>query len=59
MTHELREDYLGKQMELIRTGEEQPLHIRLANGAIIQFRCKTLPRGGHLLILRQRQRTGE
>ena len=49
MTHEWAEDYLGKQMELIRSGEDRPLQMRLANGGMIQFRCKTLPRGGHLL----------
>jgi diguanylate cyclase (GGDEF)-like protein len=49
MTHERAEDYLGKQMELIRSGEDRPLQMRLANGGMIQFRCKTLPRGGHLL----------
>jgi diguanylate cyclase (GGDEF)-like protein len=43
------EDYVAKQMDLIRTGEERPLHIRLANGAVIQFRCKALPDGGRLL----------
>lgn len=49
MTHELAEDYLGKQIELIRSGEDRPLQMRLANGGMIQFRSKTLPRGGHLL----------
>jgi diguanylate cyclase (GGDEF)-like protein len=49
MTHERAEDYLGKQMELIRSGEDRPLQMRLTNGGMIQFRCKTLPRGGHLL----------
>jgi len=36
-------------MDLIRTGEEGPLQIRFANGAVIQFRCKPLPDGGRLL----------
>jgi diguanylate cyclase (GGDEF)-like protein len=49
MTHERAEDYLGRQMELIRSGEDRPLQMRLANGGMVQFRCKTLPRGGHLL----------
>lgn len=49
MTHERAEEYLGKQMDLIRSGEDRPLQMRLANGGMIQFRCKTLPRGGHLL----------
>jgi diguanylate cyclase (GGDEF)-like protein len=49
MTHERAEEYLVKQMDLIRSGEDRPLQMRLANGGMIQFRCKTLPRGGHLL----------
>jgi diguanylate cyclase (GGDEF)-like protein len=49
MTHERADEYLGKQMDLIRSGEDRPLQMRLANGGMIQFRCKTLPRGGHLL----------
>lgn len=42
-------DYVAKQLDLIRTGEERPLHIRLTNGLVIQFRCKALANGGHLL----------
>ncbi len=42
-------EYVAKQMGLIRTGEEGPLQIRFANGAVIQFRCKALPDGGRLL----------
>jgi diguanylate cyclase (GGDEF)-like protein len=42
-------EYLAKQMNLIRTGEERPLHIRLTNGEVIQFRCKALADGGRLL----------
>jgi diguanylate cyclase (GGDEF)-like protein len=49
MTHERAEEYLGKQMDIIRSGEDRPLQMRLANGGMIQFRSKTLPRGGHLL----------
>jgi diguanylate cyclase (GGDEF)-like protein len=49
MTHERAEEYLGKQMDIIRSGEDRPLQMRLANGGMIQFRCKSLPRGGHLL----------
>jgi len=32
-------DYVAKQLDLIRTGEERPLTIRLSNGEAIQFRC--------------------
>jgi len=42
-------DYVAKQLDLIRTGEERPLHIRLTNGLVIQFRCKALAGGGHVL----------
>jgi diguanylate cyclase (GGDEF)-like protein len=42
-------EYVTRQLELIRSGNERPLSIRLANGGVIQFRCKTLPDGGRLL----------
>jgi diguanylate cyclase (GGDEF)-like protein len=42
-------DYVAKQLDLIRTGEERPLTIRLSSGEAIQFRCKALPNGGRLL----------
>lgn len=42
-------DYVAKQLELIRSGDERPLSIRLANGQVVQFRCKVLPDGGRLL----------
>jgi diguanylate cyclase (GGDEF)-like protein len=43
------DDYVAKQLDLIQTGEERPLHIRFGNGAVIQFRCKALPNGSRLL----------
>jgi diguanylate cyclase (GGDEF)-like protein len=49
VSHDRLGDYVAKQMDLIRTGEEGPLQIRFANGAVIQFRCKALPDGGRLL----------
>jgi diguanylate cyclase (GGDEF)-like protein len=42
-------DYVAKQLTLIRTGDQRPLSIRLANGEVVQFRCKALPDGGRLL----------
>jgi diguanylate cyclase (GGDEF)-like protein len=42
-------DCVEKQLELIRTGEPRPFDIRLANGKVVQFRCKTLANGGRLL----------
>jgi len=49
ITHVRLEYYLAKQMELIRSGEDRPVQMRFGDGAMIQFRCKTLPNGGHLL----------
>ena len=43
------DQYIAKQMTLIRTGEESPLNIRLVNGEVFQFRCKALPGGNRLL----------
>ena len=40
---------VSRQLALIRAGDERPLGIRLANGEVIQFRCKALPDGGRLL----------
>lgn len=42
-------EYIAKQLELIRAGDDRPLSIRLANGEVVQFRCKLLPNGGRLL----------
>jgi diguanylate cyclase (GGDEF)-like protein len=42
-------EYVTKQLELIRSGDERPLSIRLANGEVVQFRCKALPDGGRIL----------
>ena len=49
VAHDRLGDYVARQMDLIRTGEERPLNIELANGEVIQFRCKALPNGGRLL----------
>jgi len=49
VSHDRLGDYVAKQMDLIRTGEEGPLQIRVADGAVLQFRCKALPDGGRLL----------
>lgn len=42
-------EYVAKQLELIRAGDDRPLSIRLANGEVVEFRCKALPGGGRLL----------
>lgn len=42
-------EYVAKQLNLIRAGEEGPLQIRLVDGAVIQFRCKALADGARLL----------
>jgi diguanylate cyclase (GGDEF)-like protein len=49
VSHDRLGDYVAKQMDLIRTGEDRPLNIRLRNGQILQFRCKALSNGGRLL----------
>lgn len=49
ISHDRLGEYVAQQMDLIRTGEERPLQIRFANGAVVQFRCKALPDGGRLL----------
>ena len=41
--------YVAEQMQLIRTGDERPLDIKLADGDVIRFRCKALPDGGRML----------
>jgi diguanylate cyclase (GGDEF)-like protein len=47
--HERLGDYVEKQLDLIRTGEERSLTMRLANGEVLQFKCKALRDGGRLL----------
>jgi len=42
-------EYIAKQLELIRAGDDRPLSIKLTNGEVVQFRCKALPNGGRLL----------
>jgi diguanylate cyclase (GGDEF)-like protein len=42
-------DYVARQLDLIRTGDERPLNIRLRLGEVLQFRCKALPNGGRIL----------
>jgi len=49
VSHDRLGDYVAKQMDLIRSGEDRPLNIALCNGEVIQFRCKPLPDGGRLL----------
>jgi diguanylate cyclase (GGDEF)-like protein len=42
-------EYIARQLELIRAGDDRPLGMRLVNGEVVQFRCKSLPNGGRLL----------
>jgi len=49
VSHDRLGDYVAKQMDLIRTGDDRPLNIALCDGEVIQFRCKPLPDGGRLL----------
>jgi diguanylate cyclase (GGDEF)-like protein len=41
--------YVAEQMALIRTGDAQPLDLRLADGEVLRFRCTALPDGKRLL----------
>jgi diguanylate cyclase (GGDEF)-like protein len=41
--------YVAEQMALIRSGDERPFDLRLANGEVLRFRCTALPDGGCLL----------
>jgi diguanylate cyclase (GGDEF)-like protein len=49
VAHERLGAYVEEQMALIRTGEDRALDIRLADGEVMQFRCKALPGGRRLL----------
>jgi len=41
--------YVAHRMALVRRGDERPLDLRLSNGEVIRFKCKTLPAGGRML----------
>src|SRR5262249_43091796 len=41
--------YVEKRIALVRAGDETPIDLQLANGAIVRFRCKALPAGGRFL----------
>lgn len=41
--------YVAQRMASVRRGDEAPLDLRLANGEVLRFKCKTLPGGGRML----------
>lgn len=41
--------YVAQRMAAVRRGDETPLDLRLANGEVLRFKCKTLPSGGRML----------
>ena len=41
--------YFAERTEMVRSGDETPLDLRLANGEVIRFKCKALPDGGRML----------
>jgi diguanylate cyclase (GGDEF)-like protein len=43
------ENYVAQRVALVRRGSEEPIDLRLANGEIVRFQCKTLASGGRLL----------
>jgi diguanylate cyclase (GGDEF)-like protein len=42
-------EYVAQRAASVRQGDEQPIDLRLANGDVLRFRCKTLPGGGRML----------
>ena len=51
--YELPEDELGhfiaERTERMRAGDSTPINIKLSNGEVMRFSCKTLPDGGRML----------
>jgi diguanylate cyclase (GGDEF)-like protein len=43
------ENYVAQRVALVRQGSEEPIDLRLVNGEIVRFQCKTLANGGRLL----------
>jgi len=56
VSHDRLGDYIAKQMDLIRTGEEGPLQIRFADGAILQIQMQGAARRRPAPNLRQCRR---
>jgi diguanylate cyclase (GGDEF)-like protein len=44
-----KETYVSERLALIRSGDENPIDLRLANGDVMRFRCKALADGGWML----------
>ena len=43
------DSYIADRMLRVRRGDEAPLDLRLTDGEVVRFKCKTLPTGGRLL----------
>ena len=43
------DSYIADRLARVRHGDEAPLDLRLADGEVVRFKCKTLPTGGRLL----------
>ncbi len=41
--------FIAKRIAMVRSGDKLPLDLRLADGAVIRFRCKVLSDGGRML----------
>ena len=41
--------YVAQRVAMVRRGDETPIDLRLANGEVLRFKCKTLPSGGRML----------
>jgi PAS domain-containing protein len=41
--------FIAQRMEMVRSGDETPINIRLRNGQVLRFGCTVLPDGGRML----------
>jgi diguanylate cyclase (GGDEF)-like protein len=43
------ETFVAGRLALVRSGDEEPIDLRLIDGKVIRFQCKVLPDGGRML----------
>jgi PAS domain-containing protein len=41
--------FIAQRMEMVRSGDETPINIKLRNGQVLRFGCTVLPDGGRML----------
>ena len=44
------DSYIAQRVEYVRSGNPNPVDLRMADGRILRFRCNVLPDGGRMLI---------